>query len=127
MSSIRGSWRRSRSVDVLTLSHRRGYSVKRPYFRGGRGGGRGEERRGEEEGKARIPFSGSKGPETDPERVYVSPSRLFFFLLLSTARNVQLGLTSARRRLCPSFLARYPLALETGFLSHISIEASPVT
>lgn len=122
MSSIRGSWRRSRSVDVLTLSHRRGYSVKRPYFRGGRG-----ERRGEEEGKARIPFSGSKGPETDPERVYVSPSRLFFLFLLSTARNVQLGLTSARRRLCPSFLARYPLALETGFLSHISIEASPVT
>ena len=72
-----------------------------------------------EEGKK--PFSGSEGPQIDPEQVYVLCLLgffLFFLFLFSffVASRVRVGLTSGRLSIFLGPLSR----TETGFLSHIS-------
>lgn len=119
-----------------TLSHRRELrdtdSLREAAGFSGRRGGEG---RGKREWEYPSSLGQKTGQETDPEQVllfFMSPSRVFFsfsffffsFFLFLFQCPSRIDLHSAR--LCPSFLARYP-ALETGFLSHISVEASPVT
>lgn len=111
--------------DTDSLREAAGFSGSR------RGGGRGR-------GKREWEYPSSLGQKTGQRltqnrfyfslcllRVFFSFSFFFFsFFLFLFQCPSRIDLHSAR--LCPSFLARYP-ALETGFLSHISVEASPVT
>ena len=98
-------------------------------FSGRREGGRGEEN---ESGNTLLLWVKRLVKRLTQNRFYFSLCLLLasfsffffsFFLFLFQCPS-RIDLHSAR--LCPSFLARYP-ALETGFLSHISVEASPVT
>ena len=120
-----------------TLSHRRELrdtdSLREAAgFSGRREGGRGEEN---ESGNTLLLWVKRLVKRLTQNRFYFSLCLLLasfslflsfffsFFLFLFQCPS-RIDLHSAR--LCPSFLARYP-ALETGFLSHISVEASPVT